>query len=183
MRGESLDDDSRLGVNRWFEKASEDVPDLAKTIGGIQKPVIAAPKGTGFPVALLTLEDRAKIPLATPKPQLVRVVCEDNNQDDPLQLRSLVREQLRALSYAQARGDGTAQAGIIYLDAADDDLPGALQPKLRYEVLAGQVSVRIRLTSGNNTLADQAVSASSNDTQGLAKMLAAKIVAMAVEKR
>ena len=183
MRGESLDDDSRLGVNRWFEKASEDVPDLAKTIGGIQKPVIAAPKGTGFPVALLTLEDRAKIPLATPKPQLVRVVCEDNNQDDPLQLRPLVREQLRALSYAQARGDGTAQAGIIYLDGADDDLPGAFQPKLRYEVLAGKVSVRIRLTSGNNTLADQAVSASSNDTQGLAKMLAAKIVAMAVEKR
>jgi WD40 repeat protein/uncharacterized caspase-like protein len=42
MRGESLDDDSRLGVNRWFEKASEDVPDLAKSIGGIQKPVIAA---------------------------------------------------------------------------------------------------------------------------------------------
>jgi WD40 repeat protein len=182
MRGESLDDDSRLGVNRWFEKASEDVPDLAKSIGGIQKPVIAAPKGTGFPVALLTQEDRAKIPLATPKPQLVRVVCEDNNQDDPLQLRPLVREQLRALSYAQARGDGTAQAEIIYLDAADDDLPGALQPKLRYEFLSGKISVRIRLTSGNTTIADQAVSASGNDTRALAKMLATKIVAMAVEK-
>jgi hypothetical protein len=34
MRGESLDDGSRLGVSRWFEKASEDVPDLAKSIRG-----------------------------------------------------------------------------------------------------------------------------------------------------
>jgi hypothetical protein len=69
MRGESLDDGSRLGVDRAFEKASEDVPDLGRNIGGIQKPVIAAPKGTGFPVALLTQEDRDKIPLATVKPQ------------------------------------------------------------------------------------------------------------------
>jgi hypothetical protein len=86
--------------------------------------------------------------------------------------------------YAQALGDGTAQAEIPYLDldAADDDRPGALQPKLRYEFLAGKVSVRIRLTSGNTTVADQVVSASSNDPQALAKMLATKIVAMAVEK-
>jgi len=181
MRGESLDDGSRLGVSRWFEKASEDTVDLAKSIGGIQKPVIAAPKGTGFPVALLTPEDRAKIPLAMPKPQLLRVVCEDENQDDPLNLRSLLREQLRALNYAQARGDRDG-AEVMYLDATDDDLPGALQPKLRYEVSASKVSVRIRLTSGKDTVADETVSASAGDTQALAKLLAEKIVTMAVAK-
>jgi hypothetical protein len=82
MRGESLDDGSRLGVNRGFEKASEDVPDLGRNIGGIQKPVIAAPKGTGFPVALLTQEDRDKIPLATVKPQVLKVVCENEDRED-----------------------------------------------------------------------------------------------------
>jgi hypothetical protein len=182
MRGESLDDGSQLGVSRWFEKASEDTVDLAKSIGGIQKPVIAAPKGTGFPVALLTPEDRAKIPLAMPKPQLLRVVCEDENQDDPLNLRSLVREQLRALNYAQARGDRDG-AEVMYLDATDDDLPGALQPKLRYQVLGDKVSVRIRLTTGKDTIADQTVSASAGDTQALAKSLAQKIVTTAVAKR
>ena len=103
MRGVSLDDGSRLNVSRWFEDASEKVHDLAKSIGGIQKPLIAAPKGTGFPVALLTVEDRAKIPMALPRPQLLRVVCEDGNQGDPLHLRALLREQMRALNYAQAR--------------------------------------------------------------------------------
>ena len=134
-------------------------------------------------MALLTPEDRAKIPLAMPKPQLLRVVCEDENQDDPLQLRSLVREQLRALNYAQARGDETDGAEVMYLDATDDDLPGALQPKLRYEVSADKISVRIRLTSGKDTVADETVSASAGDTQALAKMLAEKIVAMTVAKR
>ena len=182
MRGESLDDGSRLGVGRWFEKASEDTVDLARSIGGIQRPVIAAPKGTGFPVALLTPEDRAKIPLAMPRPQLLRIVCEDDNQDDPLSLRSLVREQLRALNYAQARGDETGAAEVMYLDATDDDLPGALQSKLQYQVSGDKVSVRIRLTSGKDTVAEETLSGRASDAPGLARMLTEKIVAMVVAK-
>ena len=176
MRGESLDDDSRLGVNRWFEKASEDVPDLARSIGGIQKPVIAAPKGTGFPVALLTREDREKIPLATVKPQLLKVVCENEDQEDPLDLRTLVREQLRALNYAQARGD----AAVIYLDATDDELAGALAPKLRYVQSGDQVSVRVKLVAKEKTIPDQTITGSTSDKQALARKLADTIVAMAV---
>jgi hypothetical protein len=182
MRGESLDDGSRLGVNRWFEKASEDVPDLARSIGGIQKPVIAAPKGTGFPVALLTAEDRAKIPLATAKPQLLKVVCENEDQEDPLDLRALVREQLRALNYAQARGDDSTsgEGNVMYLDATDEDLPGALAPKLKYVQKGDTISVRVKLVARGRTTPEQTVTGSASDKQALAKKLANTIVALAL---
>jgi hypothetical protein len=143
MRGASLDDGSWLGVSRWFQNASEQVPDLARSIGGIQKPVIVAPKGRGFPVSLLTVEDRAKIPLALARPQLLRVICSDEDDLDPLHLRDQLREQMRALSYAQVRGAEDPQ--VEYLDATDDDLPGAFSPRLRYRVSGDTVTVRIRL--------------------------------------
>lgn len=182
MRGESLDDGSRLGVNRWFEKASEEVPDLARSIGGIQKPVIAAPKGTGFPVALLTADDRAKIPLAMAKPQLLKVVCENEDQEDPLDLRALVREQLRALNYAQARGDDSTsgEGNVMYLDATDEDLPGALAPKLKYVQKGDTINVRVKLVAQGRTTPEQTVTGSASDKQALAKKLANTIVALAL---
>jgi WD40 repeat protein len=186
MRGASLDDGSRLGVSRWFQNAIEQVPSLAKSIGGIQKPLLAAPRGAGFPVALLTPEDRAQIPLALPMPQLLRVVCEDENQDDPLHLRNALREQMRALNYAQsgdAQTRGATGSPFEYLDTTDDDLPGALSPRLRYQVSGDKITVRIRLISDEKTVAEGTVNGSTADTQSLARMLADRIVAMAVEKR
>ena len=68
MRGRSIEDGSRLNVSHWFQNVREDVPQLAKSIGGIQKPVIAMPSGSGFPIALLDPADQARIPLAAVKP-------------------------------------------------------------------------------------------------------------------
>ena len=181
MRGASLDDGSRLGVSRWFQNASEQVPDLARSIGGIQKPLIAAPKGRGFPVALLTPEDRAKIPLALARPQLLRVICSDEDDLDPLHLRDQLREQMRAMNYAQVRGAEDAQ--VEYLDSTDDDLPGALSPRLRYRVSGDFVTVRIRLIANEKTQAEETVSGSASDTNALASMLAKKIAAMAIKKQ
>ena len=182
MRNGPFDDGSRLGVGEWFAHASERVPDLAVSIGGIQKPEIAAPKGKGFPVVLLTVEDRAKIPLALPKPQLLRVLCEDENQDDPLNLRDPLREQLRALNDVQVRGDGSQapEAPVMYMDATDDELPGALAPKLQYTVSGDKVKVRIRLVSNRKTVAEQMLTAATADVPALAKTVAAAIVELAV---
>ena len=163
IRGASLDDGSRLGVSRWFQDASDQVPELAKSIGGIQKPVIVAPKGRGFPVALLTVEDRARIPLAMPKPQLFRVVCEDQDGLDPLHLRTLLREQMRGLKYAGARGDTHGEAPVMYLDAVDEDLPGALRPNVRYEISGDSVVARVRLISDDKSVAERTVRGSAAD--------------------
>jgi WD40 repeat protein len=181
MRGSSLDDGSRLGVSRWFEDASEQVPELSKSIGGIQRPIIAAPRGRGFPVALLNVEDRIKIPLAMPKPELLRVSCEDADGLDPLHLRRLLREQLRALVYAQSRG--RQDVSVMYLDSTDDDLPGALRPSVRYQVSAEKVSVRIRLIADEKSVTEETMSLSGKDPMDLAVELARKIVAMAAADR
>jgi hypothetical protein len=110
--GQLLTEGSRLDEGAWFARASKDVPDLAKTIGGIQEPVIAAP----FPVVMLTAEDRARIPLAVAKPQLLRIACLDEALKDKLQLRTPLREQLRALTYVGARGSWAAEPTVLYLD-------------------------------------------------------------------
>jgi hypothetical protein len=185
MRNGPFDDGSRLGVAEWFAHASERVPDLAVSIGGIQKPEIAAPRGRGFPVAMLTPDDRGKIPIALPKPQLLRVLVEDTNQDDPLGLRDPLRAGLRALNDVQVRGDGTKapEAPVMYLDAADDDLPGALAPRLLYTVSGDNVSVRIRLVADHKTVAERTVTANSLDPQSLARQLVAQIVALSLGVR
>ena len=43
------------------------MPLLAQGTGGIQRPVITAPSGLGFPMALLNPADEARIPLAAVK--------------------------------------------------------------------------------------------------------------------
>ena len=68
----------------------------------------------------------------------------------------------------------------MYLDAADDDLPGAPSPNLRYEILGDRISVRIRLILNEKSVAEQTASGSASSTNALAAMLAARIVDMAV---
>lgn len=177
MHGASLDDGSRLSVTRWFGDASEEVPDLAQSIGGIQKPIVAAPRGRGFPIGLLTLEDRMKIPHEPPKPEVLRLECEDEVGLDPLRLRSLLREELRALNYVQDRGTGRASP-IIYLDAVDDDLPGAIIPKIRYRILGNTISVQIRLISDEKIVSEDTIETANGGAQRIAGVLKDKILSM-----
>lgn len=56
------------------------------------------------------------------------------------------------------RGDAsaTSEEAVMYLDATDDDLPGALAPKLRYVQTGDMVKVRVKLVADwkNRTRAD-----------------------------
>ena len=73
MRGAALDRQEFVDVRKLFEYAADEVPQLARNIGGIQKPLIASPRGSGsFDVGQLTKEDKAKVRLAIPKPLLLR---------------------------------------------------------------------------------------------------------------
>ena len=175
MRGSSLNDGSRLDVSGWFANAVHEVPVLAREIGGTQKPLVAEPSSTDFPIGLLSAADREKIVLAAPKPELTRVLCEDADQEDPLELGGPVREQLRAA------GDVTHMDSmqVMYMDSTTDETPGALAPKLLYSVSGNDVSVRIRLAQDGKTVAEQKLRGSRSDIPGLAKTIAAAIVQMA----
>jgi hypothetical protein len=66
------------------------------------------------------------------------------------------------------------------MDATDDELPGALAPKLQYTVSGDKVKVRIRLVSNRKTVAEQMLTAATADVPALAKTVAAAIVELAV---
>jgi WD40 repeat protein len=179
MRGRSIGDGSRLNVLRWFQNASEDVPQLAQSIGGIQKPVIAAPSGTGFPVALLDSVDEARIPLAAIKPELLHLSCHDADDHDPLGLAAMVRADLREIGQPSARGL-QKEPPILYYDDMNDGPAGSLTPKIVYSVSGATVSLRLRIDDqGGKTVREERLKLSGADKNALANAVAAKLVAMA----
>jgi WD40 repeat protein len=178
MRGRSIEEGSRLNVSHWFQNASEDVPQLAQSIGGIQKPVIAAPSGTGFPVALLEPADQAKIPLAAIKPELIHLRCHDEDDKDPLGLEAAVREQLRELSHPTARGQ-SSEPPIVYHDDMTDGPADSLSPRIVYSVSGSMVNLRLRIEQAGKTAQEERLNLGNADKNALAITVAAKLAAMA----
>jgi WD40 repeat protein len=177
MHGRSVAEGGQLNALRWFQDASQEVHMLAASIGGIQKPQIAAPEGTGFPVALLDSADEAEIPLAAVKPELLHLTCHDDNDEDPLGLGASVRERMREISQPSARGAG--EPPLVYLDEVDEGPTDALTPKIVYKVTGNRVSLRLRLDRKGGAIEELHLSLSSDNRDALAEAVAAKFVAMA----
>lgn len=140
MRGAALDREEFVDVSRLFQYAANEVPVLARHIGGIQNPLIAAPRGTSFDIGRLAADDRRAVPLATPRPLLLRPILIDPQQlDDHLGLMPLLRKKLADVHFAQARGASFA----VFVDA--DDLPGAIRPIGTYKVRGNTVVLELAL--------------------------------------
>jgi hypothetical protein len=154
MQGAALEED-RVEVSKLFGFAQRQVEDLAKGIGGIQRPVLSAPKGQTFPIGLLKEEDRKQIHLATLKPQLLRARAHDEDDLDPLKLEPALRAELRAASMPVTRGSDRRDPQIVYLDSVVDEVPDALIPQIRYAVVGGKVKVRLRLLQNGKPVAER----------------------------
>jgi WD40 repeat protein len=178
MRGRAVGEGGQLNVSRWFQNASEEVPLLAQSIGGIQKPQIAAPQGVGFPVALLGPSDESKIPLAAIKPELLHLTCHNEDDEDPLGLAQIVREQLREISHPSVRGQQT-EPPIVYLDDLTDGPADSLTPKIVYSVQGDLVSLRLRIDQAGKTLQEERLNLGIADTNALANAVAAKLIDLA----
>src|SRR5262249_12573540 len=89
MAGPGLERGEFVDVSRLFQYAADEVPQLARFVGGIQKPLVLAPRGTSFPIGRLRAEDRKAIPLARPLPLLLRPLLTNPEEDgdDNLNLR------------------------------------------------------------------------------------------------
>jgi hypothetical protein len=142
MRGAKLREDQFVDVGLLFGFAADKVPELAKDIGGIQRPVIASPKGSSFDIGRLTDEDKARIPLQSNRPLVLRTLFqEERDFEDVLELGKRVDELLRDTS---ARG---RQAPLVFVDARE--LPGACRLAGRYRIVEGeQVQVNVNLAVG-----------------------------------
>ncbi len=147
IRGAALRDNEYVDVSRLFNFAADRVPDMARDIGGVQRPVITSPKGGGsFDIGRLTPEDRDAVPLQSPLPLVLRANFQDALRPrDTLSLARLVNERLRD---ASVRG---SKMPLVFVDAVE--LPGAYEIGGRYTVAGNDVSVDVALFQGDRDVA------------------------------
>jgi WD40 repeat protein len=143
MRGASLRNGEFMDVSQWFQYATDEVPELSKNIGGIQKPIVAAPSGTSFDVGEVDDSVKASIHLASAKPFLLRPLLLDADQlDDELRLSAALRKRLDDESYAVAGGTD-APLSAVFLDT--DEFPGAIRVNGSYRVQGSAVAITVAL--------------------------------------
>ena len=180
MRGAALREDEFVDVSKLFQYAADRVPQLVREVrlGGIQAPIIAAPRGTAFDIGQLTDEDRAAVPLAMVKPLVLKpVLFNPEEVGDPLRLTQLLGKHLRERSTIGRRGVGP----FVYVNA--DELPGAVQPKGAYTVNDSAVAVTLALWRVGEKTTTLQVKGTTDDLPKLASaMVDAVVKALAGER-
>jgi WD40 repeat protein len=173
MRGAALREDEYVDVSRLFQYAADQVPQLARNIGGIQRPQIAAPRGASFDVGRLTGEDKSKVPLSMIRPLILRpLLIDPQENDDNLNLSVELRKALEADSYITAR-QGASDFKAVFVDA--DELPGAVRPTGTYVAEGKQVRVKLTLKRDGQKIATVEVEGTKDDLAGLAAKIAQAI--------
>lgn len=175
MKGPALSNDEFVDISKLFRYAREEVEQLAKHIGGIQKPIIFAPNDESFEVGQLKIEDKQRIALAAPKPMILRPLFFDAlADDDTIGLMKTFRALLRDEGFATGRG---ASGGLVFVD--DEEFPGGIRPTGRYSVAGDQVTLMLRLRRDGIEIASVPVTGTTKDLA--AKVLEA--VKVAINKR
>jgi WD40 repeat protein len=172
LRGAALREEEYVDVSRLFEHAVDEVPMLAGTLGGIQKPVIAAPKGGSFDIGQLTPEDKARIPVAMVHPMLVRASFQHEAPPflDGLGLSRRINAELRDASDYRKHGDIV----LVFVDA--EEIPGALHLVGRYRQDQDTIHVEAYLLEGTTQFGHFEVTGSASDLDTIARTVASKAV-------
>ena len=167
MRGGAVRDD-QVDVGRLFDFAADEVPRLAKDIGGVQRPVVAAPRGgQSYPVGVVTKEDAARIPLQPAKPMfLPSDLFESDATVDQLGLSKLVDEVLRG--DARHRGPGA----VVFVDAAG--LPDGWRIKGGYRVAGDEVALTANVLRGETRVGQIKLAGSKSKLDELADKVIAE---------
>jgi WD40 repeat protein len=170
MKGAALKDEI-VDVQKLFQYTRDEVPRLARQIGGIQEPRLSSPQGESFAIGRMADGDRRKLPLAQPRPVILRSSFQDDaRMKDILKLGQRFDDRLRLETYGVARGS------LIYVDA--DDFPEAWQLSGRYKSEARGVRVTARLFQGAKEKAAFAVLLPLDETGQTDALLAATLRAM-----
>jgi uncharacterized caspase-like protein/WD40 repeat protein len=129
MRGAALDADRYVDVVRLFELAAQKVPQLARRILGVQRPLFASPGGgTSFAIGRVLPRDAAEIPLESERAVFVRARLDHATlYRDPLRLSAEIDARLRTI----AEPDHTGRSPIVFVDA--EEYPRAIEITGRYD--------------------------------------------------
>jgi WD40 repeat protein len=134
IRGMALRENKFIDVSTLLSYSSEEVPKMAKDIGGIQKPQLLIPKGGSFDIGIIQESDKPLIPLATVKPVFVRTTLqEETKKRDVLKISKDINEKLNEIS-----GKGDDKNAIIFVDT--DDYPDACSISGSYTMVGEMLS-------------------------------------------
>ncbi|MCA9123201.1 MAG: caspase family protein [Planctomycetaceae bacterium] len=168
MRGAALREEQFVDVGHLFNYAADQVPELAKGIGGIQRPILAVPRGgASFDIGRLTSKTRSQIPLQPALPLVLRASFQDEGLfRDWLGIGDAVNEELRA---ATTRGPS---AVLVFVDA--NDFPDACELVGRYHVNTESVSVRVLLARGDEDVGNFVINGNTQNVTELARSIVAR---------
>jgi hypothetical protein len=120
------------------------------------------------------------IPLANPKPQLLRVQCFDNQDGDSLGLAQRVRALLKEASQPVTRGNAGPEPALVYVDDLLDGIPSAMSPLVRYQVQAGKLEATVRLRRENQVVSADTLTGNA-DPAAAARQIADAIIKAATK--
>ncbi len=172
MKGAKLRENQFADVNLLFSYAQETVPNMAKNIGGIQRPLIITPDNSAsFDIGKFTSEEQQRINLSNPKPIILRPVLQNREQDfDDLELTKLLQAKLREANYVAIRGENAA---LVFVDA--DEMVDAVKPSGSYLVKGDEITVTLRLIRNKIPIETLTVSGKVSQKEELINALVLKI--------
>lgn len=164
MSGRATQSDGRVDIMRLFQFSRDEVPELAKSIRGVQTPLLAFPTdGSSFDIGIVN--GQVNIPVAQVKPVFVRNNFQDEDAfDDVLRLTDRISRQLTELT---AKGAG---APLVYFNTATYD-DNAYSIKGRYRQSGATVTVTAKLFRGSTAVAPIEVTGDADDLDGLVKKI------------
>ncbi len=172
MQGAALKNDVDIDVNKLFQFAVDDVPGLARGIGGVQRPLTIEPTGgASFDVGELLPEDQKQIQPANEKPIFLRPQLVNAEGPDDLDLAAAVRRELRDKTDVSTRGGPLPDA--VFVDA--DEMSGAIKVSGTYVVEDKNITAQLWLVLDKQKT-HVVVVGSTDDMSALAARIAAAIL-------
>jgi len=138
-----------IDIKRLFEYAEDQVPRLAESIGGIQRPFARGIEDKGsFDIGRMELQDKEKIIISEPKPVFMACTFQDEDQlYDVLGLSDLVNAQLREITAKGKAAEFCFTEGKGY--------PNAYQLSGSYSIQGNQVEVNYIVRKGTERIGDK----------------------------
>lgn len=148
MRGGQLRANEFVDVATLFHYAADRVPEFAKDVGGVQRPLVAVPRGgASFDIGRLTAEDRSQVPHHGVRPLFVRaMLLDDDAGADLLALSQGVSDAL------EAQGAAGRDGAPIFVDVPA--FPGGYLIAGKYVSHGRTTTARFRLHKDRAPLTD-----------------------------
>jgi len=170
MKGAKLRENQFADVSQLFLYAQDIVPEMAKYVGGIQRPLIIAPDtSSSFDIGRFTTTEQSQIKLAALKPLILKPTLQNKDLDyDDLELTALLRDELRNASFTVDQE--TFETPLVFVDA--DDMIDAVKPSGSYIVRGGLITVTIRLIKNKKLVKTLTINETIKEKELLGKKIA-----------